>query len=234
MKKSILFLDTECTGLDEEDRLIQVAYKILGQNHCVNRYFKPPLPIKYEAMAVHHITNERVESSPAFIGSGDDVQIQTMLDQAVMVAHNAPFDIAMLQKEGIRVGEYIDTYKVLKFLLDEPSYKLQYFRYRFGIKFKDEVAAHEAEGDVMVLEQVFNWLTFTMTASGKATIDEVVEDMIRITKEPLLLRRIEFGKYRGQLFSEVPKDYLSWCLSKMEELNEDQRYTMNHYLKKDV
>ena len=64
-----IFLDTETTGNGEEDRLVQLAW-YCEKTGFRKGLFKPPLPIKYGAMGVHHITNEEVEDKPAFKGSG--------------------------------------------------------------------------------------------------------------------------------------------------------------------
>ena len=68
MKDKLIFLDTETTGLELEDKICQVAYIVEGKEY--NELFKPELPIKFEAMAVTHITNKMVEDKPAFVGSG--------------------------------------------------------------------------------------------------------------------------------------------------------------------
>ena len=60
-----IFLDTETTGTEKEDRLCQLAYKTEA-GKIANQLFKPPLPIKIDSMCVHHITNEMVADKPAF------------------------------------------------------------------------------------------------------------------------------------------------------------------------
>ena len=65
-----IFLDTETTGTEKEDRLCQLAYKT-EKGGIVNKLFGPPLPIKTDSMCVHHITNEMVADKPAFKGSPD-------------------------------------------------------------------------------------------------------------------------------------------------------------------
>lgn len=66
----LVFLDVEATGVEVEDRLIQVAYRHHdgGQATVVNELFKPPVPIKLPAMAVHHITEKVVADKPPFAG----------------------------------------------------------------------------------------------------------------------------------------------------------------------
>lgn len=65
----IILLDTETTSIEPDARLVQLAYKNLATGETLNEYFKPPIPISYGSMAVHHITHEMVADKPAFIGS---------------------------------------------------------------------------------------------------------------------------------------------------------------------
>jgi len=152
----MIFLDTETTGLGSQDRLIQIAYKQGIIN--VNEYFKPEVPINLSAMMVNHITEDMVSDKPVFKGSDVYNDIQERLKTDILVAHNAQFDIMMLEREGISVSKYTCTKELAKRLLpDLPCHRLQYLRYYFGIKL-DSAIAHTAEGDVAVLEAVYHKL----------------------------------------------------------------------------
>ena len=52
--KKLIFLDTETTGVEEKDRLIQLCYRCNGIS--ATKYFNPGIPISFMAMATHHIT----------------------------------------------------------------------------------------------------------------------------------------------------------------------------------
>ena len=60
-----IFLDTETTGTDKDDRLCQIAFKTEA-GLIVNELFNPGKPISIEAMSIHHITNEMVMDKPLF------------------------------------------------------------------------------------------------------------------------------------------------------------------------
>ncbi len=53
--------------------------------------------------------------------------------------------------------------------------------------------------------------------------------MMDISSKPVLLSRMYFGKHKGQLFRDIPKDYLKW-LSGKDDLDEDMLFTVEHYL----
>ena len=224
-----IFLDTETTGTEKEDRLYQLAYKTEA-GKIVNQLFKPPLPIKIDSMCVHHITNEMVENKPAFKDSPDYQKMVGLLsgDKNILVAHNAKFDVDMLEKEGIHPKRVICTLKLARHMDPEgkiPKYNLQYLRYFLGIKV--EATAHDALGDILVLEKLFERLFVKMSKSiGPAAVEN---RMMEISSKPVLLSRMYFGKHKGQFFREIPKDYLQW-LSGKDNLDEDMRFTVGHYL----
>lgn len=224
-----IFLDTETTGTEKDDRLCQLAYK-LETGEIVNQLFKPPLPISIGSMCVHHITNEMVADKPAFQDSHDHQKLAGLLndDKNILVAHNARFDVDMLEKENIHPKKVICTLKLARHLDPNgviPRYSLQYLRYFLGIQI--EATAHDALGDILVLEKLFERLFAKMSKSiGPAAVEN---RMMNISSKPVLLSRMYFGKHKGQRFREIPKDYLQW-LSGTDDLDEDLKFTVGHYL----
>lgn len=227
MNPNLIFLDTETTGKGPDDRLLQVAYKYL--EYSFSKLFKPPVAINFEAMATHHITETMVADKKPFAGSEMFNNLKTLFQPAgkILVAHNAPFDIAMLEREGLTVPRYIDTLKVAQVLFDEPLYKLQYLRYRFSLEVSG--IAHSADGDVAVLEQLFYFLFRKSSEVKQMTEDEFTAWALDVSVKPILLRHIMFGKYRGMAFADVPKDYLQW-LQKQPDNDENLKFTLEHYL----
>jgi exodeoxyribonuclease X len=112
-----IYLDTETTGVDEEDYLCQLAYKT-NKGLEVNELFKPPVSIKFGAMATHHITEKMVAGKPAFLNSQTQIDLVTLLQDPgnILVAHNAQFDVGMLKKEGVEAPRVICTLKLIKTL----------------------------------------------------------------------------------------------------------------------
>lgn len=222
----IIFFDTETTGKDPDDRLIQLCYKTpIGDP--VTMLFKPNRPIKFEAMATHHITEAMVKDADIFSGSPMFFKLQDLAKDFIFVAHNAQFDLQILKNEGIEVPKFIDTLKLARFFYpEEPMHKLQYLRYRLGINI--EAQAHDAEGDVLVLQMLFHHFCELRESARKDdpddNFDKCLEWMQEITKQPSILHRLAFGKHKGLLFSEVPKDYLRWLLGQ-KDIDPDLRIT---------
>ena len=235
----ILFLDTETTDLDSGTRMIQLAYKNRLTGDTVNEYFKPPKEISIGAMSIHHVTNKMVANKPAFEGSQFKKDLETLLESYILVAHNALFDIGVLQNEGIKTKEYIDTLRVARHLIDSPEHKLQYLRYL--LKLNVEGLAHDAWGDILVLEALFEYLFPVVKEKFMLLTDEeVLIKMKELTATPVPLKNFTFGKYNGKTFEEVSqmdKGYLDWLYNSesskpKEEQNEDMIFTLKFYLGK--
>ncbi len=238
--ENLLFLDVEATGLTDEDRLVQVAYDFEGTEK--EAMFNPGRNMDIEAMEITHITDKHLKNKEKFQDSEFYKELKDILENkgAVFVAHNAPYDIGMIEKEGIKVEKSIDTYKVAQALdvkSEIPAYRLQYLRYYLGLEVED-VVAHDALGDVRVLKAVFERMYDKMRE--KLTHDEVIEKMIKITQEPILIKRITFGKHKGELVADVARSdrsWLEWLLSQKEydaangNIDKDWIYTLKHYLK---
>jgi len=214
---NLIFLDTETTSVEPTNRLIQLAYKTAPEEETVNKTYKPAEPISLTSMAVIHVTNEMVENKPPFATSPEKEKLQQLLKTHIFIAHNAPFDIQVLKNEGIETEKYIDTFRVAKHVLDEEYYALQYLRYSMGI-YKvienEKVQAHDALGDVLVLEKLFYLLFDAVRQKYSLTKEEeIIEKMLELTQTPVLLKNITFGKYRGKSFKDlilIDRGYLEW------------------------
>ncbi len=237
-----ILLDTETTGVEEKDRICQLAFLVAdkGGVTAYDSLCKPPLPVDFRAMSVHHITNEMLEGKPPY-AECEAARKLTELNspENILVIQNAPFDLGMLEKEGVVwKGQLIDTLRCIKHL--EPhheSHALQYLRYALGFYKEEkaladqlgvEIKPHDALSDVIVLNLLMKYLV--------AKVDRNVARLIELTKAPILYEFITFGaKYKRGVdrLEEIAKtdpQYLEWALAKMETLDEDARYSIRHYL----
>ena len=116
MSKTILFLDTETTGLpsnwkapyNEWPRMVSLAFslvrgdEILGQNEYIIKPEGYEIPL--EASKIHGITTEEAQAK------GNDIQmvliqLATMVELAdLVVFHNSSFDTSIISGEQIRAG----------------------------------------------------------------------------------------------------------------------------------
>lgn len=236
----IFFFDTETTGNTDTDRLCQLGIKERGVDAPVmNALFTPPVPISIESKAVHHITEKMIGDRPQFTASSEFSTAKNLFesDENIVVAHNSAFDVAMLKREGIVPKNVICTLKVARALDGQdviPSYRLQYLRYYLNIEVEG-VNAHDAWGDVVVLEQLFERLLARLIKE-EGTEDAAITRMIAISKKPSMIRTLRFGKYNGRTVEEIVKEdrgYLEWLLKQKKEKpaeEEDWIYTIEEHL----
>ena len=118
----------------------------------------------------------------------------------------------------MKLSRYLDKKEQI------PRYSLQYLRYY--LKLNIDATAHDALGDILVLEALFK-VIYTKTAEIFG--DNAVNEMIDISQKPILIGRMPFGKHKGLKINQVPQDYLRWLST--TNLDEDMAYTVKRYLK---
>ena len=235
-----IVLDTETTGREEQDRICQLAFIVMqgkAAAQCFDELIKPPLEICYEAMAVHHITNEMLINAPKFADAKTTAKLNELNHKDnILIIHNAAFDMKMLAKEGFQwQGKIIDSLKCIKHL--EPDldfHNLQYLRYRLDL-YKteakvlkdlglDKLSAHDALSDVVVLKQLMTHLI--------GLIDRDIDRLLTLSQSPVMLKKINFGKHKGKALASLvneDRNYLEW-LYKQQDLDEDLKYTLGQLL----
>lgn len=116
--KEVVFVafDTETTGLSpKEDRLVEIgAVRFRGNGEILattNWLVNPQREIPYYATQVHGIRTEDVLGKPLF----EEIfpQFETFCSDAVLMAHNAPFDVNFLKAEMARAGLKAPAYPVI-------------------------------------------------------------------------------------------------------------------------
>ena len=242
----ILFFDTETTGNTESDTLCQLAYKIYSEEGGANtetfdKLYKSAKKIPPEASAVHHITNKMIADKPVFKDSADYAKVKELFEnpETIPVAHNALFDLMMLEKEDIKPLKFICTLRLARYLDKQEKierYNLQYLRYLLEIEV--DATAHDALGDVLVLEQLFERLKKKVIQEEGLDEAQALERMIEISSKPSIFHTFKFGKYNGKRIEDVAREdrgYLEWLLKQKLEAgtpDEDWIYTLEHFLDK--
>ena len=213
-------IDTETTSF--EGGIVEIASVDIEFGAICNPmsdFVRPPEEIGFEAMAIHHITEDMVADAPLI-----SEVIGRYLGANVYVAHNAAFDKGKLPQID---APWICTLKLARKLYPEfESHGNQYLRYRLGLKptLPEGLYAHRALYDCYVTAELLMY----MGREAQWTIREMRE----ISASPSLLYRMRFGKHKGKTFEEVAaedKGYLRWLLG--TDLDEDMEFTVKHWLK---
>jgi len=242
--KSYILFDTETTGNQEKDRIIQVGAMILRgrEIEVYDELCSAPEEISIEAMEVHNITPDVIEGKPPY----SETKFAKRLDElntseSYLIAHNISFDLGMVAKEGFENRlQLVDTLRCVKHLYPElPYHRLQYLRYALEL-YVDEKAeadklgitikAHEAIGDVVVMKLLLSKLR--ARTQEQYPDRDVMEVLVELTNKPVLMQTFKFGKYKGREIDEIASEdmgYLKWMYKNLE-LDEDMKYTLKQYI----
>lgn len=225
---SIAVVDTETTGLEPGD-IVELATvllhpeKLLYLSHLV----RPTCPISFEAMAVHHITASMVVNMQPR-GVIVDTHLALLVPD-IFVAHNAKFDRSFLPELAGKL--WICTYRcALHLWPDAPSHSNQVLRYFLNLDMSDLPAEagqipHRALYDAWTTARLFERMLKELGMDENAG----VEKLLRLSSEPVLLKKIRFGKYAGTSFQDVPVDYLRWLI-RQPQMDADVLYSARHHL----
>ena len=240
----VLF-DTETTGNQEEDKVIQFGAMIVdksGKVEAFDELCSSDVAIKLEAMEVHNITPDLLVGKPKAVETNFYKRLEELnTNENYLIAHNISFDIGMIKKEGfINQYQLIDTLRCAKHLFPElPYHRLQYIRYALELYKVEEteaakhnitIKAHDAIGDVLVMKL---FLTKLVGKCREIYPDyNPIEKLVDLTKTPVFIKTFKFGKHKGKDVESVAKEdagYLNWMRTNME-LDEDLRYTLDKVL----
>ncbi len=154
-------IDTETSSIGTSAEIIEVsAVKFIGFRpvEVFETLCKPYRRISVEATAVNGITNDHVKNAPRFAEIIPDLDEFT--DRLPLVAHNAPFDLRMLAKEGFPTAgrQVFDTLPIARSILRDregnklPSYKLAEACKQCAILFS---GAHRSTADALAAGLLF-------------------------------------------------------------------------------
>ena len=111
MGKTFVVFDVETTGLDVlNDRITEIgAVKIVDGEikDCFTTLINPQVNISEKITSITGITNEMVADKPVF--SEICADFYKYVENAVLVAHNANFDISMMKNHYLREGYYLEN-----------------------------------------------------------------------------------------------------------------------------
>lgn len=261
--KVIVFLDTETTGVNKLDRIIQNAHAVFILNgselqfqHYVEEYVEAPLPISPGAAAVHGIWEQDLVGAKVWDKTQSDKELRALRDGgAIFCAHNSPFDLGMLEKEGISWNPLlvIDTLRVARHIYKDDSRieskGMQWLRYFFNFDRNEDfnklvesfgvkrLQAHTALSDIVVLIYLFEDML-------RQFPDLTIDSILQLSITPIVEDKITFGNAfeRGSKLSDAitgtylqygkPKSgisYFNWAILNMENLSMDQKYNISYF-----
>ncbi len=247
--------DTETTGDNtrREDKPIEIAavkwtlkdgFLEIPKSWMVD----PGMSIHPSAVAVHGIEDEEVIGKPTL----EQIlpEFLDYVDNTVLLAHNINFDLNMLPVLKEEDNPNIDTLRFARQIYkigdigykghDLRSHKSQELRYWLGIKIDTMgLQAHRAAADILVTGEVFKNTLLKYLEISKG---ETLKDLIEFVNSPIMIEKMNFGKFKDRLISEVVKEeagssknYFAWLLREVHKgnmnIDPDLKYTIEYHLK---
>jgi DNA polymerase-3 subunit epsilon len=181
--------DTETTGLmpHQGDEIVQIAaVRLVNGRRVEGEVFdslvNPGRRIPPGSTEVHGITDAMVAGAP---GVAEVLRrFHKFAEGAVLVAHNAPFDMAFLRRREAELGLRFD-HPVLDTVLlsavvfgQHDAHSLDALAQRLGITIPEE-ARHTAIGDSRATAEAFLKLLPMLAARGLVTFGDVLTEMRR-------------------------------------------------------
>lgn len=178
--------DTETTGLSaEQDDIVQIAaVRIVNgrriQNEVFDTLVNPRRTIPAASTKVHGITDTMVANAPDIATVIQ--RFHKFAQNAVLVAHNAPFDMGFLKKYEAQTGcrfsnPILDTVLLSAVLFGESeSHSLDALAHRLGITISEE-ARHTAIGDATATADAILKIIPALKARNLNTFGDVLKEV---------------------------------------------------------
>ena len=180
------FLDLETTGLSPwfGDRICEVGVVITEGKRIKEQYqqlVNPECPLSPGAASTNGLTDAELTSAPVFAEVA--VSVVGLIKDAVVVCHNAQFDIQFLDSEFKRLGReiqipnLIDTLNLARQFFDLPSYSLLSIAEAFYVPMTN---THRALNDALTARGIFFGMMDQMKQFNKP-----LDDYIGIYNSPV-------------------------------------------------
>jgi exodeoxyribonuclease X len=212
---SAVVLDTETTGVTDDDKVIEFACTPLirtpaelftGTDHLdvLDARYSSDRPISTGAMAAHHILDEDLVGLRPFTG------LDTSLSIDYIVGHNVDFDWRMMGRPKVRRICTLALSRSLWPLVDSHSLTAMAYQVSTDRDCTRRIArgAHSAKTDVQMLIEILLPAILTKLWGRVDTW----EQLWTISEDARIPTIMTFGKYQGTPMGDVPASYKSWLL----------------------
>ncbi len=187
-KLTFTVFDTETTGLlPHKDEIVQIgAVRVVNgrivPGEVIDQLVDPRRPIPPASTKVHKVTDAMVAGQPGIARAGR--QFHCFARDSVIVAHNAPFDMAFLQRHKGRMGvvwdhPILDTVLLSAVLFGaSETHTLDALCERLDVTIP-ETLRHTALGDARATAEVLVRMLPMLEARGLTTFGAVIAETRR-------------------------------------------------------
>lgn len=213
MRKVIL--DTETTGLDFTcDRIFEIAcvemleYEVTG--NIFHYYLNPQRRLSEESIAITNMSDDYLVNKPLF----KDIAIEFLefIEGAIIVAHNANFDVQMINAELVRcklsklTNTVIDTLEIARKTYPGGHNSLDNLCKKFKVNYYRNY--HGALKDAQDLSGVYYYLMNAYGIKNASIQQDLLMTMDTIEEEVIY----EFNRHNISLLSaQEMKEHVEFC-----------------------
>lgn len=215
----VVALDTETTGFNPDDEVLQLSVVNEAGKTVFNQYFKPEHKTSWEsAMACNHITPESLQDKQPI--SAYKEQIETILKESkAIVGYNTGFDMTMLNQNGIDLPnekKYIDLMMPFAKVYGEKTREGQPKRQKLIVcaayyGFKQGGEWHNSMGDTDATMHCYRKMRNLGHLSEKDTHD--LDHLVNFKSREEQMKRLEIAKsyeaHKGEPSIHVEKKQTS-------------------------
>lgn len=160
----LVFIDVETTGLDpaKGHRIIEIGAIAMENNRTIREFqslVQVSYPIPRHVSKIHGITNDMLQDQP----SPEQVypELNVFIQNSILIAHNAKFDIGFLRSEFNRLNQRITNQSICTLEMSRrryprlPNYKLAtVYRHLIG-EIPADVKRHRALDDARMVASLW-------------------------------------------------------------------------------
>lgn len=246
MNGKILIFDTETTGFEDDDRVIQIGSVMVSKNkiYTSEDFVKTDKKISIGSMTAHGIRT-LPKNAKHLKQTLTMKRINSLTENDIIVGHNIDFDLNMIRNvitnDNFKV---IDTMLIAEFLKkegfylkDEDKINLQYLRYKWVSKQKEDElikkhkpvgGAHSALFDSLITKDILGRMYAMLDNLGFQAQNKAIElYKNRFAPETVI---IPIGKYKDKTVIEVYNidyKYLEWFYDNITGCERQKTAIMN-------
>lgn len=181
--------DTETTGLNPSkgDGIVQISGVRLVKGRPTGEEFNtlvnPGMPIPAPSIRFHGITDDMVAEAPPVQQALRS--FKAFVEESVLVAHNAAFDMKFLRmresESSVAFDNAVLDTLLISFVLqpNHSAHSLDAIAARFGVNLSEE-ERHTALGDARATAEIFVKMLPVLHRNGLATLGQVLEASNRV------------------------------------------------------
>lgn len=230
LSKPICFFDLETTGVNiSKDRIVEISIlKVFpsGKEEIHTWLVNPEINIPDEVVAIHGISNEKVQDSPTFKDLAKEIHL-LIKDSDLGGFNSNRFDIPLLAEEMIRAdidfslrgNKCVDVQNIFH----KKEQRNLSAAYEFYCS-KELIGAHSAESDTKATYEILkaqvekyddleNNISFLSNFSTRSKFADLAGFIVFNEKNQ---ECFSFGKHKGKLVLDILKTdsgYFNWLLN---------------------